>query len=61
MAQYFTYTIYSKRLAGYLLFNGCNLIEIETNVNNPDLNVFKFIKSGKLERLVKDYNGKVSI
>ena len=52
------FTIYSKRLAGYLLFNGGNLLTIERSTVNPELHVYKFIKSGKLERLIKNYDSK---
>lgn len=50
------YTVYSKFLAGWLLLNNCQLLGVETNKENSDLTVFKFVKNSRVEKLVKGYD-----
>lgn len=53
-----TIIIYNKKLAGYLLFNGCHLLGIMQNKKHPEFNVFKFKDTGSLKDLVSRFNDK---
>ncbi len=43
------FVIYNKRLAGFLLLNGCLLVETSKNRLNQDWLVFKFINNETLK------------
>lgn len=49
------YTIFSMRLAGYLMQQGFVLIGMRPNVNKPDKNVFIFRDSVPLQDSISKY------
>ena len=53
-----TFTIYSQRLAGYLMQQGFVLEDLGRNDRNPDKRVFFFKDSEELQKAIKAYNMK---
>jgi hypothetical protein len=47
--------IYNPRLAGYLMFNGCHLLEIKPNTKNPKYKVFIFVENNFLNDQMQNY------
>ena len=53
-----TFTIYSQRLAGYLMLQGFVLEDIGINNQNSSKRVFFFKDSEELQKAIKAYNTK---
>ena len=53
-----TFTIYSQRLAGYLMLQGFVLEDIGINNQNSSKRVFFFKDSDELQKAIKAYNTK---
>lgn len=53
-----TFTIYSQRLAGYLMLHGFVLEDIGINNQNSSKRVFFFKDSDELQKAIKAYNTK---
>lgn len=50
-----TFTVYSQRLAGYLMLMGFVLEDIGTNSRYPDKRVFFFKNSEELQKNISDF------
>lgn len=53
-----TFTIYSQRLAGYLMLQGFVLEDIGVNNHNSSKRVFFFKDSAELQQAIRAYNNK---
>lgn len=53
-----TFTIYSQRLAGYLMLHGFVLEDIGTNFHDSSKRVFFFKDSEDLQKAIRAYNQK---
>ena len=49
------YTVYSQRMAGFLMLNGQVLVSMNENRKAPGKNVYHFKYSEEIERLMKDW------
>ena len=49
------FTIYSQRLAGYLMLHGFVLVEIRKNEDGSGRNVFYFNDSSELQQTIRQY------
>ena len=52
--------IFSLKLAGYLMMNSQRIIRINHNLNVPDKDVYVFIDTPELCRLMSEYTNKDS-
>lgn len=50
------YTIYSPKLAGYLMLKGFVLVGMEKHKNHPNKNVFFFKDSVRLQEAINGYH-----
>lgn len=50
--------IFSQRLAGYLMFHGFVLIEMQPNYQQPHKNVFYFVDTAELQKKITEYTTK---
>lgn len=48
-------TIFSQRLAGYLMMNGFVLMNIRDHIDGSGKKVFYFVDSPQLEKSMKEY------
>lgn len=48
--------IFSLKLAGYLMMNGCRIIRINHNLQIPNKDVYVFKNSKQLENYMEQYN-----
>lgn len=53
-----TFTIYSQRLAGYLMLQGFVLEDIGINNHDSSKRVFFFKDSAELQQAIRAYNNK---
>ena len=50
------YTVFSLRLAGYLMMHGFVLMDMREHIDGSGKKVFYFMKSPELEKLIGEYN-----
>ena len=57
------FVIYSKKLAGYLLFNYCTLVKVVPNIQDRTRKVYLFKNTEKLLELIESFktNGKENL
>ncbi len=49
------YIIFSKKLCGLLLLNGCVLLDIQDNIKNPKYKVYIFDNTPRLKEVIEIY------
>ena len=49
------YTVFSLRLAGYLMMHGFVLMDMREHIDGSGKKVFYFMKSPELEKLIGEY------
>ncbi len=52
--------IFSLKLAGYLMMNGCRILRINHNLNVSDKDVYVFEDTEELRRMMSEYSNKNS-
>ena len=59
MTEKFKY-IFSLKLAGYLMMNGCRILRINHNLNIQDKDVYVFEYTEDLRKIMSEYSNKNS-
>lgn len=59
MTEKFKY-IFSLKLAGYLMMNGCRILRINHNLNIQDKDVYVFEDTEDLRKIMSEYTNKNS-
>lgn len=49
------FVVYSQKLAGYLMYNGFKLVNIQPNKEFPQFNVFIFLNTDELAKAVDTF------
>ncbi|MBT2729436.1 hypothetical protein J7E63_21315 [Bacillus sp. ISL-75] len=55
------YIVFSQRMAGYLMLNGCRLKKIKKSKKDETLFVYFFSDMEKVRNLVNEYNQQIKI
>ncbi|MFB4471804.1 DUF5659 domain-containing protein [Oceanobacillus caeni] len=49
------YVVFSQRMAGFLMLNGCRLLKVKPDKNKPTMNVYYFPNTDNVLRRVNDF------
>lgn len=53
------YIVFSQKMAGYLMFNGCRLLKLKQDVNEPNKFVYFFPYNDYVLNQANDYKRKM--
>lgn len=55
------YIVFSQKMAGYLMYNGCRLLKIKPDTNNPTKFVYFFPNKDHVLKHVEEYKQKMKL